>query len=82
MIDIAISIKISGTPSARKPDSNVFHSVERLDCITIGINNGAKNPETKTIPPIVIRVRDIAKSISVIIEDGHAVNVPHVFKLR
>lgn len=51
-------INNSGIPKASKPESTVLIPGDKSNDITNGINNGLKNPETKTIAPQAKRVLD------------------------
>jgi hypothetical protein len=49
----AIIINNSGIPKASKPETAVFHPVDKSDDVTIGINSGDKNPVKKIIPAVI-----------------------------
>ena len=44
---MAINIKTSGIPSRSTPDKTAFHSDDKFEPVTIGINNGNKKPDIK-----------------------------------
>jgi hypothetical protein len=48
----AIIINNSGIPKASNPVSVVFHPMDKLDDVTIGISKGDRNPATKIIPAV------------------------------
>ncbi len=52
---IAINIKTSGKPSRRTPDKTAFHSVDKFEPVTMGINKGNKKPDIKIKPPKIKR---------------------------
>ena len=51
----AIIINISGIPNASNPDKTDLVVVDKSEATTNGIKSGLKNPEIKTMPPVISR---------------------------